>query len=202
MKLNRVEKLVINNPLRVVQQKFEIRRFRKMFRLEPGAQILEVGCGRGAGAGLILKNFHPARLYALDLDFCMIQKAKKFRFARQEHLSLYVGDGTQLPFRKASMDAVFGFGFLHHVPDWQAGLAEVARVLKTGGVYFMEEIYPALYQNPITRHVLLHPRDNRFDSRDLKSALDANKLLLKETVECKQLGILGVAVKTNNHQKT
>ena len=94
-----------------------------------------------------------------------------------------------------SMDAVFGFGVLHHIPDWQAALTEIARVLKTDGVYFIEELYPALYQNFITKRILLHPRYNRFVSRDLKVALNQVDLYFKDTLECRYLGILGVAIK-------
>ncbi len=93
------------------------------------------------------------------------------------------------------MDAVFGFGFLHHVPDWRAALAQIARVLKVGGIYYMEELYPGLYQNFLTRHILLHPRKDRFLSRDLKTALHQQNLILKGTLEASRFGILGVAVK-------
>jgi ubiquinone/menaquinone biosynthesis C-methylase UbiE len=92
-------------------------------------------------------------------------------------------------------DAVFGFGVLHHVPDWKGGLAEIVRVLKKGGCYFFEELYPALYQNVITRHILLHPAENRFKSQDWKNALQEMKLQEQKSVELKKLGILGVAIK-------
>ena len=59
----------------------------------------------------------------------------------------------------------------------------------------MEELYPALYANCITRHILLHPAEDRFSSRDLRDALDGVKLPLKDFVEFKHLGILGVALK-------
>jgi ubiquinone/menaquinone biosynthesis C-methylase UbiE len=80
-------------------------------------------------------------------------------------------DAARLPFAAGSFDAVVGFGFLHHVPHWQRALAEVARVLRPGGSYFIEEFYPALYQNRVTRRLLDHPEANRFVSRDLHAAL-------------------------------
>ena len=96
-----------------------------------------------------------------------------------------------------SFDAVFGFGVLHHVPDWQSALGEIARVLKPGGTYFLEELYPGLYQNFITRHILLHPQENRFHSRDLKQALQERNLELGDCLEIKMAGILGIAVKAS-----
>ena len=106
-----------------------------------------------------------------------------------------MGDVSCLPFRAGSVDAVFGFGVLHHVVDWRAALREIARVLKPGGAYFMEELYPTVYRNFITRHILLHPTADRFSSRDLKEALAQAGLPLRQALELKQLGILGYALK-------
>jgi len=196
MKLNWAERLVVNNPVRVWQQKLEIKWFQKIIAPAQETAFLEVGCGRGAGAKLILENFHPSRLYTLDLDLKMILKARGHLLPQtQGQTALFVGDAVALPFGHNSLDAVFGFGFLHHVPDWRAALAQIARVLKVGGIYYMEELYPGLYQNFLTRHILLHPRKDRFLSHDLKTALHQQNLVLKGTLEASRFGILGVAVK-------
>ena len=198
MKLNWAERWVVNNPSRVIQQRVEMRWLRKMSHLKPGAVILEVGCGRGAGAGLILREFQPAVLQAMDLDVEMIGKAKDYLSPEQgRRISFYVGDVLRLPYQDGVLDAVFAFGVLHHVPDWQAALGEIARVLKTGGTYFLEEIYPSLYQNFITKHILLHPRENRFLSPDLKKAMKRAQLQLESHLEIEKIGILGVLVKGN-----
>jgi ubiquinone/menaquinone biosynthesis C-methylase UbiE len=196
MKLNWAEKLVVNNPLRVLEQRLEVRWFTSTISLKQGANILEVGCGRGAGASLILKTFKPARLYALDLDFEMVRRAHGYlSFSEKNRVYLQVGDALHLPIKDASMDAIFGFGVLHHIPNWRGSLGEIARVLKVGGVYCLEELYPALYQNVITKHILLHPREDRFLSRDLKRGLEAMRMPIQQAIECKKLGILGVAMK-------
>lgn len=196
MKLNWAERFVVNNPSRVLQQMVEVRWLKKMMPMEPGAIILEVGCGRGAGAKLIRKTFEPAKLLIMDLDIRMIHMAKTYLLTGESAcLSVYVGDAVSLPFKSNSLDALFGFGFLHHVPDWHRALVEVARVLKTGGHYYIEELYPSLYQNFITKHILLHPTLNRFESRDLRDALEGVKLYLEDAFELKKMGILGVATK-------
>jgi hypothetical protein len=65
-------------------------------------------------------------------------------------------------------------------------------------VFVFEELYPSLYQNFITKHILLHPKENRFHSDDLKSALREKGLLLKTAWEIKSLGIVGISEKKNH----
>jgi ubiquinone/menaquinone biosynthesis C-methylase UbiE len=196
MKLNWVERVVANNPFRAALQRGEIHLLKRKIQLKKGAKILEVGCGRGAGGRLILKSFQPSLLCALDLDILMIQKAKAYLSAdERKRVSLNVGDVFRLPFKDSVFDTVFGFGVLHHVPDWRGAAAEIARVLKMGGIYFVEEFYPSAYQNFITKHLLVHPRKDRFFSPDLRNALAAINLPIREAIDFKKLGIVAAAVK-------
>ena len=136
MKLNWAERWVVNNPLRILEQRLELRWMKKNHPVPEGAKVLEVGCGRGAGADLIRKAFQPSSLNALDLDVQMVLKAKTYLSQHNEdEVSLTVGDVFHLPVKDSTMDAVFGFGVLHHVPDWRSAAGEIARVLKSGGLY-------------------------------------------------------------------
>ena len=196
MKLNWAERWVLNNPMRVIEQRIEVHLLKGMMPLKEGMKILEVGCGRGAGATLILKAFRPSSLYAMDLDIEMVRKAKAYLSpGEREKIFLHVGDVFRLPFRDGELDAVFGFGVLHHVADWRGAAGEIARVLKRGGIFFLEEFYPSFYQNFITKHILLHPREDRFLSQDLREGLEAKGLLIRDAIELKKIGILGVSVK-------
>ena len=196
MKLNRIERWVVNNPARAYWQGMIIGWMKKKMPLNPGARCLDLGCGRGAGAELIAEAFSPSRLYAMDLDIAMVRKAGDY-LAPGDHdnISLMVGNALSLPFEDASLDAVFGFGFLHHVVHWRDALSEVARVLIDGGVYFIEEFYPAAYQNFITRHILVHPREDRFYRNDLRQELEGLKMPVRGAFELNNLWVLGVAVK-------
>ena len=199
MKLNRLERWFVNSPVRQIKQNLVMQWFRGTVALKTNGSILEVGCGRGVGANLIRKMYQPARLYLLDLDLQMILKAShRIHGHNGCHISLCVGDATRLPYADQSLDAVFGFGFLHHVPAWRDGLAEVGRVLKHGGVYFMEEYYPSLYQNFITKHLLVHPEKDRFNSQDLRRAFQDVNLTLTHSFELKSMGILGVGVRADS----
>ncbi len=196
MKLNWVERLVVNNPMRVLEQWFQIQWFRKMMPLNPGSRILEVGCGRGAGARLIIKAFKPLDMHCQDFDLRMIQKSLQYMTPSEQDMTrFHVGDAAILPFKNGIMDAVFDFGIVHHVTDWRNAISEIARVLKPGGTFFIEELYPALYQNMITKHILVHPKHNRFKSRDFRKALKHSGLKVHAALENRLLGILAVAVK-------
>jgi ubiquinone/menaquinone biosynthesis C-methylase UbiE len=141
-------------------------------------------------------------LHAFDLDHQMILMAGRYlKPAHQEQISLYVGDALTLPYRDEVLDAVFGFGVLHHLPDWRGGLKEIARVLKPGGIYFLEEFYPQFYQNFLARRLFLHPEHDRFYSHDLYRALAAEGFTLQGRLEQKMLGLLAVVVKTGNSEQ-
>jgi len=199
MKANRLERLIVNSPIRLlIQDQIILRWLKGKVSLPPGGTFLEVGCGRGAGAGLLLKEFKPAAIYAMDLDADMICEAGRYLTQGQkERIHLYVGDVARLPHKDAWADAVFGFGVLHHLPDWRRGIAEIARVLKPGGVYVLEEFYPQFYLNFLVRRLVSHPVQDRFYSRDLRQALAQAGLPVQEALEVKPLGLLAVCRKSS-----
>jgi ubiquinone/menaquinone biosynthesis C-methylase UbiE len=196
VKINWAERLVVNNPVRVSIQRLIIKWIKSVTRINPEARVLEMGCGRGAGACLIQEEFNPGLLHAFDLDRQMILMAGRYlKPEHKEKISLYVGNVLTLPYRDEVLDAVFGFGVLHHLLDWRGGLKEIARVLKPGGIYFLEEFYPLLYQNFLARRIFVHPEHDRFYSQDLHQALADEDFSIQGLLEQKLLGILAVAVK-------
>jgi len=196
VKLNRMERWVVNSPLRLLLQRWEIRWFQRRLPVPAGATVLEIGCGRGAGAEVLRRRLRPAALHVLDLDPAMVALARR-RLTRKSATGVHlcVADAVRLPYSAACFDAVFGFGFLHHVPDWQAAVTEISRVLKPGGRYYLLELYPPVYANPLVRRLLVHPTENRFDSRALHAALKANALVCRQRLELRPAGLLACAVK-------
>lgn len=196
MKLNWAERWVVNNPVRTIQQGFIIRWMHKNSPRKHFSRILEVGCGRGSGAQIILENFQPSEMHIMDLDIDMIRKTGRYISSPGRSLvwSL-VEDVSRLPYKASSFDAVFGFGVLHHIEEWQGALSEIVRVLKPGGMYYLEELYPSLYQNFITRWILLHPHTNRFSSSDLRKTLSLSGLTMVAAQETPGLWIHAVCRK-------
>jgi ubiquinone/menaquinone biosynthesis C-methylase UbiE len=197
MKLGPLERWFVNSPMRRAMQACVIRWFQAVMPLHSGADLLEIGCGAGAGAQMLARQFNPRRLYMTDIDFRMVALAKNRVSDKTPPpmIRLSVADAARLPFRGEVVHAVFGFGFLHHVPAWREGLSEIHRVLEPGGIYYFEEYYPSLYQNFITRRLAAHPEHDRFSGSQLREELGKVKLNLRCTFELKRFGILGVCVK-------
>lgn len=97
--------------------------------------VLDAGCGSGYTLTLIWERFHPAVLTAFDIVPSQVELAK----ARGTPATVLVADITSLQLPSEAFDAVFVCGVLHHCREWRRGIAEVARVLRSGGVLLIEE---------------------------------------------------------------
>lgn len=172
MLLNRVEKALMNNPVRAsVQRHLEVRRLKKLGGTLRGGAALEVGCGRGVGTRLILDEFGAERVDAFDLDPHMVELARRRLASQGDRVRLWVGDVARIEAADATYDAVFDFGIIHHVPDWRPALAEIHRVLKPGGRFFAEEVLRDFIVHPVVRRVLEHPLEDRFTHEQFLQAL-------------------------------
>lgn len=174
MILNRLEFLLMNNPLRAaVQRHVEARRFLRMGGPIPGARALEIGCGRGVGAEVILDVFGAAAVDAFDLDPRMVALAQRRLSRRGPKVRLWAGDAAAIDAPDAAYDAVFDFGIIHHVPNWRHVLVETFRVLKPGGLFFAEEPVGGVLNHPVMHRLFAHPVEDRFESADFRRALRA-----------------------------
>ena len=52
---------------------------------------------------------------------------------KMEHLHFQVEDATELSFEDSSVDLVLSQNVFHHIPNWNAAIQEIARVLCSGG---------------------------------------------------------------------
>ena len=173
MKLNRLEKLMMNNPIRSRMQRHEAGLLLKMGGAVAGARVLEVGCGRGVGTEIILDEFGAEHVDAFDFDPDMVRRAQKRLASRGDRVRVWQGDVTAIEAEDDTYDAVFDFAIIHHVPRWRDALAEIRRVLKPGGRFFCEEILRDFIHHPLWSRVLDHPMEDRFDHDDFRDALGA-----------------------------
>lgn len=187
MLLNRVERAMMNNPVRaLIQRHYELPKLLRMGGpLRPDAHVLEIGGGRGVGSELLLERFDASRVTVIDLDPQMVHIARRRLAPYGERVSVRVASATELPFEDDSFDAVFDFGIIHHIPSWRVALDEVHRVLRPGGRFYAEEVLDAFILNPVWRRLLAHPLEDRFDRAGFVEAADRAGLRL---VEADQLG--------------
>jgi SAM-dependent methyltransferase len=136
MRLNWLGRAAMNNAARAaLQRNFVAASLWELGGAPAHGPVLEVGCGGGAGLELIRERFGADRAFGLDLDPRMISTARRRLGAGAR---LLLADATRIPAAHASFDAVFDFGAIHLVPEWEAALDEVRRVLKPGGAYYFE----------------------------------------------------------------
>ncbi len=196
MKVNWPERIWVNSPVRRYVQKREAHFFKQTQDLPAGCRFLEIGCGSGVGAKIISDTFMPSRIDGLDIDPEMLELARRKQAVWQlKQLQLLAGDAQSLPYQDKSFDAVFNYGIVHHLEDWQSGIQEVSRVLKPKGYFYFEEIYPPLYANFLFKYILDHPRENRFHGQEFRDFLAQSSLKLLPSYKESRFAILGVAVK-------
>jgi ubiquinone/menaquinone biosynthesis C-methylase UbiE len=99
MQLNFWERQFVNSPLRWALQRLVVQWFKGPIHLEPGSGVLEIGCGRGAGAKMILRQFDPALLFLLEVDWRMIDAALRHLADDNGRVSFACGDASALPFK-------------------------------------------------------------------------------------------------------
>ncbi len=104
-------------------------------RIQPGQDVLDVGCGTGT-LTLMIKQIQPdAGVNGLDMDPQILDIARRKAEQTGVTIVLQQGTATCLPYPDESFDHVFASLMLHHLTqqDKQQALREAFRVLKPGG---------------------------------------------------------------------
>ena len=105
-------------------------------RMQPGEQVLDVGCGTGTLAMEVARRVGRAgHVAGVDPGTEQIACARTKAARRHVPIEFQIGVIEQLPFPDQTFDVVFSTLMMHHLPASlkRQGLAEIARVLKPGG---------------------------------------------------------------------
>jgi SAM-dependent methyltransferase len=91
------------------------------------SRVLEVGGGEGELAERLIREV-GVEFVGIDQSEGMVAEQ------RARGIDARVGDAQELPFADGEFDAALAAWMLYHVTDLDRGLAELARVLRPGGV--------------------------------------------------------------------
>ncbi|RLI79764.1 hypothetical protein DRP04_08850 [Archaeoglobales archaeon] len=100
-------------------------------------RILELGCGTAYISALIKNKNSSAEVYALDVSPNYLMLAQKIsRILFNSEIDYFIAaDAERLPFRNEHFDFVISSAMIHHLPNPDRAIKEVARVLKRGGTF-------------------------------------------------------------------
>jgi ubiquinone/menaquinone biosynthesis C-methylase UbiE len=103
--------------------------------LSAAARILDAGCGWGRFTWSLIDDYSvaPSNLVCADLSVGMLGAARQEAAKRRLALQLCAADTAGLPFRSEWFDGAMANHMLYHLPNIDAGVRELARVVKPGG---------------------------------------------------------------------
>jgi arsenite methyltransferase len=106
-----------------------------------GEAVLDIGCGAGVDSIIAGKLTGPAgAVTGIDLVPEMLAKAREnARLAGADNVTFQESSAERLPFPAKSFEAVISNGVFNLVVDKAKALAEVYRVLKPGGRFWLAD---------------------------------------------------------------
>jgi ubiquinone/menaquinone biosynthesis C-methylase UbiE len=95
-------------------------------------KVIEIGCGSGRFIASVGAARPDLSVYGCDVSETALEEAHK-----RPGLKVEKADALHLPYADKSFGGVLMIDVLEHLPDLDAGLAEVRRVLAPGGVFHL-----------------------------------------------------------------
>lgn len=118
--------------------------YRRLFAGLPlaGARVLELGCGRGGGAAILLAEHGPLSYLGVDLGHLHVALCRR-RLAAAAQARFAVADAERPPVLPGSVDVAVSLEAVHHFPSPDRFFAAVHDALAPGGRFAMAGIFAA-----------------------------------------------------------
>ncbi len=102
-------------------------------------EIVELGCGGGRNAGELLKKYPSAKVTAIDYSEVSVGKAKEYNAEeiKSGRCMVQQGDVSALALPEEKFDLATAFETIYFWPGLEKCFAQVAKVLKPGGVFMI-----------------------------------------------------------------
>lgn len=138
--------------------------------LRPGDTVLDAGCGTGRAMPALRAAVGPGgTVLGADVTAAMLESA--VRAGRGDSGLLIQADAARLPLRSRALNAVFAAGLVSHLSPPGSGLAELARVVRPGGLL-------ALF-HPVGRAALATRHGRQLTDGDLRAEPNLGPLLAR-----------------------
>ena len=151
----------------------------ELFKVSPGDNVLDVGCGNGSLIGRI-KQMGDITAFGVDISPNMINECQK----RYDNIEFKVSSGETLPFEDAYFDILTICCVLHHLKNPNNFFKESFRVLKSGGTLIVGEPWFPFPIKQIVDYIvspIIKAGDNKlFSHNRLKKYFLSNGFLIIE----------------------
>ncbi|KAJ0800055.1 putative demethylmenaquinone methyltransferase [Helianthus annuus] len=131
------------------------------FKPAEGGILVDVSCGSGLFSRKFAKSGTYSKVIALDFSENMLRQTYDFMKADDtilnSNLALVRADVSRLPFPSGSIDAIHAGAALHCWPSPSNAIAEINRVLRSGGVFVGTTFLRSTSSTP----AILRPFDRR-----------------------------------------
>lgn len=162
-------------------------------------RVLDLGCGRGPFISILKENLKGYKeIIGIDTNEEMLKIAKENH--TEENIKFLNIDGNSMDFEDNSFDVVCISNSLHHVPNQKEILDEMNRVLKSKGLFIIQEMFCDNQSKKQLSHVKLHHLNGEIDTIEGKYH---NKTYRKQEIVdiAKDLGLQIIEMTEHNTHK-
>ena len=114
-------------------------------KLSDGNKVLDLGCGVGFWVIEILKRNPGIEMYAADLTKNALEITRRRLEQFGLNAELDQQNAEHLEYESEFFDHINCQGVIHHTPDTEASIREIARVLKPGGTAYISVYYRNIF---------------------------------------------------------